>query len=153
MSVRRRSGSRLRLVSAGLALAIAGPALSACKEVEEASSEGYQPAKLSAVRGTDVKRVTFTSEGAKRVGLRTATARRGGGHTVVPAAALIYDGQGKAYVYTNPKPLSFLREPVTVARIEDDRVVLSDGPPAGTRVVTVGATEVYGAELEIAGGH
>ena len=35
-------------------------------------------------------------------------------------------------------------------RIEGQRVYLSDGPPAGTAVVTVGATEVYGTELEIA---
>jgi hypothetical protein len=42
---------------------------------------------------------------------------------------------------------------VEVDRVERDRVLLTDGPPAGSEVVTVGATEVYGAELEIAGGH
>ena len=43
--------------------------------------------------------------------------------------------------------------PVTVDRIEGKRVFVSKGPAAGTKVVTVGATEVYGAELEIAGSH
>jgi len=56
-------------------------------------------------------------------------------------------------VYTTAKPLTFEREPVTVDRIEGNRVLLSDGPPAGTKVVTRGATEVYGAELDIAGSH
>ena len=32
-------------------------------------------------------------------------------------------------------------------------MLLAAGPPPGTEVVTVGAAEVYGAELEIAGGH
>jgi hypothetical protein len=36
-----------------------------------------------------------------------------------------------------------------VDRIEGDRVLLTDGPPAGTKVVTVGVTEVYGTELEV----
>jgi hypothetical protein len=33
------------------------------------------------------------------------------------------------------------------------RALLRAGPRPGTRVVTVGATEVYGTETEIAGGH
>jgi hypothetical protein len=32
-------------------------------------------------------------------------------------------------------------------------VILSAGPPAGTQVVTVGAIELWGAELGIAGKH
>ncbi len=43
--------------------------------------------------------------------------------------------------------------PVKVDRIEGNRVVLTNGPAARTAVVTVGAAEVYGAELEIAGSH
>jgi len=40
---------------------------------------------------------------------------------------------------------------VNVARVEEDRVIVSDGPPPGTQVVTAGAAEVYGTEQEIAG--
>jgi hypothetical protein len=32
-------------------------------------------------------------------------------------------------------------------------VLLKDGPPAGTKVVTVGAAEVYGTEIDMAGSH
>ena len=41
---------------------------------------------------------------------------------------------------------------IRVDRIAGDRVLLEDGPPAGTKVVTVGAGEVYGTELDIASG-
>jgi hypothetical protein len=132
-----------------------GLSLSACKEVEEESASGYEPSKLEAIegKGEDFQRVTFTKEGAARVDLHTDTVKRSRGHKVVPYAALIYSGDVKTFVYVNPKPLTFEREPVTVDRIEGDRVLLSDGPPAGTRIVTTGVTEVYGAELDIAGSH
>ena len=71
----------------------------------------------------------------------------------MPYEALIYNDEAKTFVYTSPKPLSYLRAAVKVDRIKGDRVYLSEGPPAGTKVVTVGATEVYGTEAEIAGSH
>jgi len=150
----RRSRRHLPAICAGLLVVIAGLGLSACAEVETEAVSGYEPATLEPVEGTDDrKRVTFTAEGARRTGLRTAPVRRSGEHLVVPYAALLYDPEGKTYVYTRPEPLSFVREQITVERIEGDRVLVLDGPQAGTEVVTVGAAEVYGTELEIAGGH
>jgi hypothetical protein len=139
--------------TAGFVLALVVLSLSACTEVQEGSSGGYEPATLQSVEGADVKRVTFTAEGARRIDLQTATVRQRGKHRLVPYASLIYDGAGKAYVYTSPRPLTFLRAMVEVGRVQRERVLLVDGPPAGSDVVTVGATQVYGAELEIAGGH
>jgi hypothetical protein len=149
--VRTRCGKAL---SAALVV-IAALSVSACKEVEEESAAGYEPATLSPIKGKgeDYKRVTFTKEGAARTDLRTAEVRSSRGHKVVPYAALIYNDEAKTFVYTSPETLAFERVPVTVDRIEGDRVLLSDGPKAGTKVVTVGATEVYGAELEIAASH
>ena len=149
--MRTRCGKALPAVL----VVIAALSASACKEVEEESAAGYEPATLSPIKGKseDYKRVTFTKEGAARTDLRTAEVRRSGRREVVPYAALIYNDEAKTFVYTSPKPLSFERVPVEVDRIEGDRVLLSDGPKAGTKVVTVGATEVYGAELEIAASH
>jgi ABC-type oligopeptide transport system substrate-binding subunit len=139
-----------RLALAGLVLAIAALPLAGCTEVETETATGYEPSTLEPVKGNDdLQRVTFTAEGAKRVDLQTAAVRRSGAQKVVPYAALIYDPEGKTYVYTSPKPLEYLRAEVKVDRIEGDRVLLSRGPPAGTRVVTVGAAEVYGTELEV----
>ena len=85
--------------------------------------------------------------------LKTAKVRRSGKDKVIPYEALIYNDEGRPSSTRAAKPLSFLRESVTVDRIEGDRVLVSKGPTAGTKVVTVGATEVYGAELDIAGSH
>jgi hypothetical protein len=67
----------------------------------------------------------------------------------VPYAALLYDPEGKTYVYTSPRELRYVKKQVRVARIDGDRVVLTRGPPAGTPVVTVGVVEVYGTDLEV----
>jgi hypothetical protein len=150
VSPSRRSSPRAHLACAGLVLAIAALPTAGCTEVETETATGYEPSTLEPVKGEeDLQRVTFTEEGAKRVDLQTAAVRRNGKGTVVPYAALIYSPEGETYVYTTPKRLQYLREEVEVDRIEGDRVLLSGGPPAGTEVVTVGAAEVYGTELEV----
>lgn len=68
---------------------------------------------------------------------------------VVPYSALIYDLNGDTWVYVNPEPLVFMRHPVTVDFVEGDRAILSDGPPVGTMVATVGVAELYGADTGI----
>lgn len=66
---------------------------------------------------------------------------------VVPYSAVYYDGKGAAWVYVNTKPLAFERQRIGVERVVGDLAVLSDGPPVGTPVVTVGASLLYGAEI------
>jgi hypothetical protein len=147
------SGSGRALATAAVALLAALP-VAGCSEVESETSEGYQPAKLEPVEGQeDLQRVTFTPEGARRIGLRTAPIGRAGGRLVMPYTALLYDPEGKTFAYTSPAPRTFLRVPVEVDRIDGGRVVLDDGPAPGTAVVTIGAAEVRGAELDIAGSH
>lgn len=153
MNGARTGGPRRRAVGALAGVLCAGLLVVGCTEVEEASAPVHEPATVEEAAGLDVKRVTFDQAGADRVSLRTATVRRTDNGTVVPYAALIYDPQGVVWVYTNPEPLTFQRAEVVVDRIVDDVVWITSGPPPGTRVVTVGATEVYGAELDIAGGH
>ena len=76
-----------RMLTAGLVVA-AAVSVSACKEVETETATGYEPAKLTEVKGNeDIKRVTFTEEGAERTGVETEKVRRQGGRTVVPYAA------------------------------------------------------------------
>ena len=145
---------RPRRAGAAAALAVAALTLSACAEVESPTAEGYQPSKLEDVKGQeDVKLVRFTAEGAKRTGLQTEAVDRRDGRQVVPYAALLYDAEGHTFVYTSPRPLTFLRRAVTVDEIDSGRVYLSKGPRSGTEVVTVGAAEVYGTELEIGSSH
>jgi hypothetical protein len=140
---------------AAAALAAAAVAVSGCKEVETEASHGYEPSKLEEVKGAgdELKRVVFTAEGAQRTGLKTAPVRQDGRHAVLPYEALIYDADGGTWVYTSTGKLTYLRQEVEVDHIDGNRVVLTKGPNVGTPVVTVGAAEVYGAELEIAGSH
>jgi hypothetical protein len=133
-------------------LVLAAFALAGCNEVEEKETEGYEPSKLAEVKGSDSKRVTFTAEGARRVGLERKPVRSERGRKVVPYGALLYDSEGKTSVYVAATPLSFQRADVVVERIEGDRVFLRRGPAVGAQVVDQGSTEVYGTELEIAAG-
>lgn len=76
---------------------------------------------------------------------------QGGGtqRFVVPYSALIYDLNGKTWVYVSPEPLVFTRYPVVVDYIEEDEAYLLEGPPAGTQVATVGVPELYGADTGV----
>ena len=67
----------------------------------------------------------------------------------MPYAALLYDTDGRAWAYTSPEPLIFVRSRLTIERIEAQNVFLLNGPPPGTSVVTVGAAELFGTELGI----
>ena len=152
---RSPSAGRLTTVPVLTALVVIALALSLSgyRDIEPASADVYVPATVEEIADSEVKLVTFTEEGAARVDLATAIAQPSGLYTAVPYAALIYDGQGVTWVYTNAKPLTFLRAKVVVDRVEGDVVLLSDGVLPGTAVVTVGAIEVYGSELGIEGGH
>jgi hypothetical protein len=68
-------------------------------------------------------------------------------HTIVPYSALYYDNKGVPWVYLNPKLLTYERQKVEVERIVGDDALLKDGPPIGTKVVTTGASFLYGAEV------
>jgi hypothetical protein len=145
--------SRLpRRLGAGLAVIAAGLALSACSEVPSNLVE-YQPYKVEPIKGTDLNRVTLADETAKKVDLQTASVREEGSRKVVPHASLIYNPEGDVFVYTKPKPRTYVRAPVKVKRIVDERAVLSAGPPAGTVIVTVGAAELRAPEYEILNQH
>jgi hypothetical protein len=83
--------------------------------------------------------------------VRVETTLSGSGtlRKVVPHSSLIYGAHGETWVYTSPEPLSYVRHPVSVDYIEGDLAVLSDGPPAGTDVVSVGVAELFGTEFEV----
>jgi hypothetical protein len=100
----------------------------------------------------------------------------GGLRKVIPYSAVVFDTKGKAFVYTNPEPLVYVRHPVTVEFFESDwtgilttndlyahtsiedymaaygfhgRAVLTEGPPAGTLIESIAVSELFGAETGI----
>ncbi len=140
----RRPG---RHAAAVLAVLAAGGSLSACTEVKSADKEHYSPATIAPVKGgeKDLVSVTLTQEGADRIDLATGSVARGaGGQKAIPYAALLYEKDGSAFVYTNPKGLMYVRAHIEVDRVAGDRVLLQrgsggrhegrdDGSPAGAR--------------------
>jgi hypothetical protein len=106
---------------------------------------------------TGLSRLTLTAKAAERLGIATASiidqqigsTRR----SVVPYAAVIYDASGQTWTYTNAGGLVFVRQAITVERIDADLAVLSAGPPIGTLVVIVGVAELWGIETGVGGGH
>jgi hypothetical protein len=133
--------------------AMAVLSLAACSGSGGSSDESAPPVKVKQVDGTDLNQIVMTAEAVKRIGLETETvtaappAGGGASQTLVPYAALIYDATGQAWVYTTVGPTTYQRHTVAVARVDEDTVTLTDGPPVGTSVVTVGAAEVYGSEF------
>jgi multidrug efflux pump subunit AcrA (membrane-fusion protein) len=87
--------------------------------------------------------LTLTEKAVERLDIQVAEVAE----NAIPYAALLYELDGSTFVYTNPEPLTFVRAPVVVDRIEGDRVALVEGPPAGTAVVIVGGAELIGIEF------
>jgi hypothetical protein len=134
-------------------LVIAGLSVSAARQTTAGTASIVKPSKVEAIEGSKVKKVTLTEEGAGRLGLQTVAITEavtaGKAAKVIPYTALLYLPDGSTWAYVKTEPLSFVREQVTVDRIAGDKVFLSQGPPAGTQVVTVGVSELYGAETGV----
>lgn len=143
----------LIIASLGLSLWLVSNDRNASADPDSTSTD--EQTRVEPIEGTNVKRVTLSTEAAERVDIQTAAARAeqmsGAPRKVVPYAAVLYGTKGETWIYTNPEPLVFVRQSVTVDRIEGDLAILSDGPPSGTSVVVVGATELFGTEFGVGG--
>ncbi|MDQ3653790.1 MAG: hypothetical protein M3457_01750 [Chloroflexota bacterium] len=155
LGINLKGRRQLRAACTGLVLIAGVASLSACGgggstgyDYETASH--HDPAKLEPIKGTDVNRVKVDPEGVERAGIQTAPIRQNGQGTVMPHSAVIFDAEGDTYTYTSPEPRTYVRQKIVIDHVDGNSVMLSDGPPAGTEVVTVGAAMVYGSEFEVA---
>jgi hypothetical protein len=136
-----------RLLIAMAALAVL-PLAAACSKGSDAAAV-RSPAIVTAVKGSAFKRVELSPEAARRLDIQTGVVGQDAAGTVIPYAAVLYAPDGETWTYTTTGPLQFLRRRITVASIDGDRAMLTDGPPVGTAVVTVGAAELLGAETGV----
>jgi hypothetical protein len=144
-------GNRIRsFIAAALLTVFTALGVAGCAQSPAAGPSEGEPATIAEVPGTDLHRLTLTDHAVERVGIVTATTAVDpqSGKLTVPYGAVLYDSAGKAWVYTNPEPRVYVRHSITVERINGDVAVLTDGPPAGTVVVTIGAAELLGAEFD-----
>jgi hypothetical protein len=126
-------------------LIVTGLLLSACGSQIPVTGDKVAPSKLEPIEGTDLSRVILTEKAAQRIDIQTVSVSG----TVIPYAAVIYDTEGNTWIYTNPEPLVFVRQSIVVDSIEGDEAILSQGLDSGTIVVTLGVSELYGAETGV----
>jgi hypothetical protein len=126
-------------------LIFAGLLLSACGGQIPVTGEKIAPSKLEPIEGTDFSKVILTEKAAERIGVETMPASG----TEVPYAAVIYDIEGNTWIYTNPEPLTFVRESIVIDHIEGDTAILAESLPSELSVVTVGVAELWGTETGV----
>jgi hypothetical protein len=114
---------------------------------------GEAAVTVDEIEGSDLKKLTLSEHAAQRLGVSTAEVTASGGATTVPYAAILYDKKGATWTYTNPEGLVFVRAEVSVDHVAQDVAYLDAGPNPGTKVVTVGAAELWGVETGVGGGH
>lgn len=132
------------LVIAALALGACNSGTSTAPKVEAITIEEQDSGQ---------KILTLSEKAAERLGVETAEVAGSGSILTIPYAAVVYDAQGATWTYVASRPLVYSRAQVTVEEIDGDVAHISAGPPTGTRVVTTGAAELYGAEIGVGGGH
>lgn len=138
----------LAAISAAVALhAAPGAALAAGDASAAPSGKRDRPARVEVIEGSKVKRVIVTEMAAKRLDIQTSeVAKDGADQLSAPYASILYDIGGGTWVYTMPQALTFVRQSVVVQSIKGEKAFLKSGPAAGTKIVTVGVAELYGAE-------
>jgi hypothetical protein len=128
------------------ACAVTVMALAGCGTTQ-ATTDSEPPARVEAISGSEVSKLTLTADAVDRLGIRTEPAA-----TSIPLSAVLYDKDGKTWAFTNPEPGVYIRQPVTIAKVADQVATLASGPPAGTAVVTIGGAELLGTEYGVDGG-
>jgi hypothetical protein len=129
-------------------LIISGLQLSACQKSHDSHLTEH-PSEIVKTPGSDLHHVILTEKAIERIGLKTDQVRENGDGKFVPYSSLIYDPNGKTWVYTSPRARTFYRNECVVDYIEGDMVFLKDGPPVGTIIASVGVAELYGTEFEV----
>ena len=129
------------------ALLFSLPACAQPAAVAQSASEA--PATVEKNATTGIARITLSQRAIERLELQTDTVKPGPGGAgfMFPYAALLYDAQGKTWVYINAEPRVYERQSVTVTKVEAGAVTASVGPAVGTPVVTVAGAELFGAEF------
>ena len=127
--------------------------LAACGQTSTVSASKVQPVTIEKNAETGLNRLVLTEKAAQRINVQTVPVREeqvnGSQRMVIPYAAVIYGLKGETWAYTNPAPLTFVRQKITIDFIDGDKVILKERPAAGTAIVTVGVPELYGADTGI----
>jgi hypothetical protein len=116
----------------------------------ETAIKKIMPARVEATNDAKIMKVTLTPKAAERLGIVIDEVRADpSGRLIVPYASVLYDLTGKTWVYISADPLTFARGAVVIDTIKGDNVYLTEGPPAGTKVLATGVPQIFGAEVKV----
>ena len=136
------------LMLAAFTACLAAPCASAL--AAETAVKKIMPARVEATNDAKIMKVTLTPKAAERLGIVIDEVRADpSGRLIVPYASVLYDLTGKTWVYISADPLTFVRGAVVIDTIKGDNVYLTDGPPAGTKVLAAGVPQVFGTEVKV----
>ena len=136
------------LMLAAFTACLAAPCASAL--AAETAVKTIMPARVEATNDAKIMKVTLTPKAAERLGIVIDEVRADpSGRRIVPYASVLYDLTGKTWVYISADPLTFARGAVVIDTIKGDNVYLTDGPPAGTKVLAAGVPQVFGTEVKV----
>lgn len=136
------------LTVAAFTACLATPCASAL--AAETPVKKIMPARVEATNDAKIMKVTLTPKAAERLGIVIDEVRADpSGRLIVPYASVLYDLTGKTWVYISADPLTFARGAVVIDTIKGDNVYLTDGPPAGTKVLAAGVPQVFGTEVKV----
>jgi multidrug efflux pump subunit AcrA (membrane-fusion protein) len=105
-----------------------------------------------ATAGVDLFYRLANADGSLRPGQRVSVRvplAAGAEHLVVPRSAVLFDALGGTWLYEARAGGVFVRQRVTLIDTIGETAVLGQGPAPGTRVVTVGAAELFGTEFGV----
>jgi hypothetical protein len=138
-------------ILAAVLVVVIGAALAGCGSSGEPSIP--PSSKLVPVHGNAAGKIVLTAAGAQHLGLETATVRSvaapAAAKTMIPVASVVYAPSGQTYAFIREGPLTFAEVPITIDHIDRDSVYVVKGPRAGSRVVTVGAEELFGVQTGV----
>ena len=136
------------LMLAAFTACLAAPCASAL--TAETAVKKILPARVEATNDAKIMKVTLTPKAAERLGIVIDEVRADpSGRLIVPYASVLYDLTGKTWVYVSADPLTFARGAVVIDTIKGDNVYLTEGPPAGTKVLATGVPQVFGTEVKV----
>lgn len=136
-------------------------ALSACTGTSGGAPAGgdqAKPGQVVTAPGTGQQAVELDADAARRIGLTTGSvgmrspAPGQPPQPVAPLSAILYDKDGRTWVYVSEPTRMYVRTAVVLGPVVGaDMVVLQSGPAPGTSVVTQGSVELLGVEQGVGG--
>lgn len=123
------------------------------KDEAKQQKEEIAPAHIEHSEDGKMIYVKLTQRASERIGIETI--KTSYNQKKIPYSSIIYDLNGKTWVYVSSEPLTYVRKRANVYRVSDFNAFLSKPLPVDTNVVIQGVPELFGVENGIGegGGH